>query len=96
MEKEIILSEIRRLAAASHGKAPGSQKLQTETGIRKSDWYPRYWVRWSDAVEEAGLTKNELTVRLDSNLLIEKYISLIRELKRVPVEGELRVKRTND
>ena len=67
-----------------------------ETGIRKADWYPRYWLRWGDAVREAGFEPNTLSTAFDVDFLILKYIELIRELKRFPIEGDLAIKRMQD
>jgi len=91
MTKTEILDSIRRIAAANNGKAPGSQRLATETGLRKSDWYPKFWVRWGDAVREAGLQPNSFIVALPDEALITKHIVLIRQLGRFPIESDLRL-----
>ena len=96
MEKAQILDAIRRMAAANAGKAPGSRSLQTETGIRKTDWYPNHWLRWGDAIREAGLAPNSLSTAFGEEFLIQKYIDLTRELRRFPIEGDLMVKRRTD
>lgn len=96
MKREHILKEIKRIAAANGGRAPGAQRFQTETGIRKSDWYPMLWLRWSDAIREAGCQINVLSQPYGGDVLIKKYIDLIRELKRFPIEGDLRIKRQKD
>lgn len=96
MNKQEILSEIKRLTRESAGKAPGFQRFSSETGLRKSDWYPNLWLRWGDAISEAGYTPNTLNSAYDETYLIEKYIELIRELGRFPLEGELRIKRKAD
>lgn len=96
MNKQEILDAIRRGAALNECKAPGSQKLASEIGLRKSDWYPKHWLRWSDAVREAGCEPNSLSAPIEMNLLIAKYIDLIRELGRFPIEGELIMKRRVD
>jgi Meiotically up-regulated gene 113 len=96
MNKDQILIEIQRLASIAGGKAPGSQRFQSETGITKSDWYPNYWLRWGDAVCEAGLARNKLTIAISTEVLIKKYIELIRELGRFPIEGDIRVKQKQD
>ncbi len=96
MNKQQILDEIRRIASVSGGKVPGSQRFESETGLRKVDWYPRLWLRWGDAIREAGLEPNLLSAPFSKELLIEKYISLIRELGRFPIEGDLVRKRDDD
>lgn len=96
MEKTQILDAIRRIAARNGGKAPGSQRFKTETGVGKADWYPKYWLRWGDAVREAGCAPNALSASFSDDFLIQKYIELTRELGRFPIEGDLMVKRRSD
>ncbi|MBI4063503.1 MAG: hypothetical protein HY401_04290 [Elusimicrobia bacterium] len=88
--KRRILDEIKRLASANGGKAPGSMAFESETGIRRHDWYPDLWLRWGDAVAEAGCAPNKFNTAISNEVLIKSYISLIRELKRLPISGELR------
>jgi Meiotically up-regulated gene 113 len=96
VDKQHILEEIRRTAKANGGDPLGTQKFLTETGIKKSDWHGKYWVRWGDALREAGLTPNQMAEAYDEGVLIAKLISLSRELGRFPVEGDLRMKSRND
>lgn len=96
MNKQEIISEIKRIAKKCDGKAPGFQSFATKTGIRKSEWYPNIWLRWSDAINEAGCQSNDFITAYDINFLITKYIELIRELGHFPIEGELRIKKKND
>ena len=53
-DKQHILDEIRRTAAANDGKPLGSARFQAETGITQTDWYGRFWRSWSEALKEAG------------------------------------------
>lgn len=96
MDKKQILDMIRRMAEADRGKSPGSQRFESETGVKKNDWYPKYWLRWGDAVREAGCESNLFSTSYDPEVLIRKYIDLIRELKNFPIEGQLMVKRKGD
>lgn len=96
IDKRQILSEIKRLAAANGGRVPGEHSFERETGIKKSEWYPHTWLRWGDALAEAGCTRNQLQTKTPDNVLIENYVALIRELKKLPVEGEIKRKNRSD
>lgn len=89
IDKTHILNEIRRLAKANGGKPPGVRKFESETGIKKSDWFPDTWLRWGDALQEAGFTRNVLQQPLSHGLLIEHYVKLAQKLGRLPIKGEL-------
>ncbi|MBI5163793.1 MAG: GIY-YIG nuclease family protein [Magnetospirillum sp.] len=91
ISKQSILEEIKRTAESNGGTPLGRLKFATETGIKESDW-KKHWVRWNDAVREAGLAPNEQTVAYDDDFLIEQYVELIRELGHFPVSAELRMK----
>ena len=96
IDKQHILDEIKRIARANNGKAPGEGKFGSETGIKKSDWCPDYWLRWSEALQEAGLTPNKLSIAYDKDVLLENYISLIQELGHFPIHQELLRKHKRD
>jgi hypothetical protein len=96
MTKDEILDEIRRIAAQDGGRPPGSQRVESLTGLRKVDWYPKCWLRWSDALRDAGFEANKFGSRFDPGLLLAKYIELTRELGRFPIEGDLEIKRYAD
>ena len=88
--REEILSQIRKIAT-NDGAVPGSQRFLKVTGLNKNDWYGRYWARWGDAVEEAGLSANSFQAASDKNAILIAYIDLIKELGKIPTEGELRL-----
>lgn len=90
MDKSNIVEAIKRIAEENGGRAPGSQAFERQTAIRKSDWYPNFWLRWGDALTEAGFKPNEFQIAISGDVLIQKYIELTRELKHLPVEGEIR------
>ncbi len=96
MNKEHILEEIKRTAKANGGVPLGKQRFFAETEIKSSDWYGKYWVRWGDAVSEAGFTPNQKNEAYSHTWLIEKFIALTRELGRPPVSGDLRMKARSD
>ena len=96
MNKQHILDEIRRTAETNGGNPLGRERFQTQTGIKTTDWYGKYWVRWGDALHEAGFEPNQWQEAYEDELLIAKLISLTRELGKFPVEGDLRIKGRND
>jgi len=96
MRKADILLEIKRTAKTNDGVPLGWRKFESDTGIKYSDWYGKYWARWSDAIREAGLVPNQFQASYDSSELLDKYAHLARELGRIPVEGDLRMKARND
>lgn len=58
VQKDYILAEIVRTARENGGIPLGRDKFAGETGIKEADWYGRHWVRWSDAIVEAGFQPN--------------------------------------
>jgi hypothetical protein len=60
--------------------------------VRRHDWYGKYWTKWSDALREAGLAPNQLTVAIPEEELLVHLASLTRELGHVPIEADLRMK----
>ena len=72
--KQHILAEIKRLAEARGGKPPGAQAIARETGIKRSDWYPHLWLRWGDALQEAGFARNTFTEAQSDEVLLEQSI----------------------
>jgi hypothetical protein len=67
-----------------------------ETGIKESDWRGKFWVRWSDAVKEAGFQPNELTAARTSEDLLNHLAALVQELGRFPVMAEVGIKARSD
>ena len=96
MDKKYILQEIKRITKSNDGKPPGKRKFWNETGIKESDWYPNIWLRWGDALLDAGFMPNQLQIAYDERFLIDKIIILIRELKHFPLAGEIRRKSRED
>jgi Meiotically up-regulated gene 113 len=97
LDKQQILDEIKRTAEANSGNALGQGRFQKETGIKRTDWYSKYWIRWGDALQEAGYPpKSFLQESYDETYLIEKLIVFVREIKHFPVAGELVMKARED
>lgn len=96
MNKEHILSEIKRTAQENGGVPLGRERFSQETGIRETELYGKYWVKWSDAIREAGFEPNQLQAAYSEEFLISKFIGLMRELGRFPVSAELRMTARSD
>lgn len=96
MDKQHILAEIKRTADANAGSPLGRERFFRETGIKETDWSGIYWARWSDAVREAGYSSNQLQTAFEDDYLLERYAALVRELGRVPVISEMKLKRRTD
>ena len=96
MNRQQIVAEIQRIAIENGGHAPGRQALERKTAVKMSEWYPHIWLRWGDALAEAGYAPNLLQTKASDEVLIEKYVGFARQLGRFPVEGELRRKARED
>jgi hypothetical protein len=91
MNRDHILSEIRRTATTNSGVPLGRSRFRDETGIKESDWSGRFWSRWSDAVKEAGFEPNELQSKLSDDELLLAFASLIEKLGHIPTHPEVRL-----
>jgi hypothetical protein len=84
MTKTQILAEIQRTAGANGGVPLGKARFEAETGIRTADWCGKHWVRWSDALREAGLRPNQFTAAYDDEKVLERYAKFAQELATFP------------
>jgi hypothetical protein len=96
LTKEKIVQEIIRTARENGGQPLGQERFPVETGIRRGDWYGKYWARWSDALRDAGFAPNKFQESHPEDFVIEKYIELTRKLGHLPVKGELLLERKED
>ncbi|HUR65848.1 MAG TPA: GIY-YIG nuclease family protein, partial [Chitinophagaceae bacterium] len=60
------------------------------------DWLGKYWARWNDAVNEAGLQVNKLNEKHDETSVLSKIADFILEIGKYPVVGEFKLKRRSD
>jgi hypothetical protein len=96
MHKNHILNEIRRTAEANGGVPLGRHRFFEATGIKETDWSGKYWVRWGDAVKQAGYTPQELQAAFSDEYVLEKYAEAFREYGRPPTTPELKLKTRSD
>lgn len=95
MNKHQILREIKRTAEANGGSPLGVARFFKETGIAEREW-AKYWIRWGDALSEAGYSPNKLQESYSDDYVLEQLIDLIRELGHYPVIREIKLRGRND
>jgi len=90
-EKENILQEIRKQAAHNGGIPLGVARfLAATTGIKKSAWEGRLWIRWTDALTEAGFAPNQWqSKKLSDEELLRQLAILAQQLGHYPVNSEV-------
>jgi len=96
MTKEQIIQAIRDTADKNGGVALGMKRFEKETGIGTHIWRGKHWLRWSEAVTEAGLTPNTLSEAYDDNSLFQKLCDLTRRFGHFPTYGEIRLAKSKD
>jgi hypothetical protein len=96
VDKEHILSEIRRTARDNSGEPLGQLAFASATGIRERDWRGRYWARWSAALQEAGFRPNQFGGRFDDDVVMAQLASEVRRLGHYPTVDELELRHRND
>jgi hypothetical protein len=96
MRREHIIAEIQRTAALNGGVALGVRRFFTETGIRDTDWSGKYWLRWSEALKEAGFEPNDFTESYSDEALLDTLAGYVRELGHFPIRAELLMKARTD
>jgi hypothetical protein len=91
-----ILNEVRRLAAADNGKAPGLEKFARETGISPTTWRGRIWVKWSDVIADAGLESNSFNQAYSKEFLFLKLRECAAHYGKFPTVSELQFYKNTD
>ncbi len=94
--RDFILSEIARVAAERKGVAPGQEAFAKASGITPAKWRGIYWLRWSEALSEAGFEANAFNIRSDSTIILKKLANLSRSLGRLPIRSEIKMQRRLD
>jgi hypothetical protein len=96
IDKDWIISEIKRTALENGGVALGTEKFQKITGIRQSAWWGKHWRTWGEALNEAGFSENKLNIAYDKDFLATCLAKLTRTIGRFPAGVDLRLARKND
>jgi hypothetical protein len=91
-----ILAEIKGLAVANGGQAPGLKTFGNETGIRIHEWRGKFRPKWSDAVTDAGLQPLERNKKIEGTLIFSKLSEIVRCHKRESTRAEIDMYRQID
>ncbi len=95
IDKQFILTEIRRTAVANGGKPVGVRRFRALTGITTYEW-GQHWNLWSDAQKEAGFSPNLKQDASDDEVVIKALALLTRDLGHFPTHAELRLKQLRE
>lgn len=96
VDRDYILSEIRRTAQENDGSPLGAKRFADATGIKPGDWLGKHWARWNDALKEAGLPPNAFQTAFDDDSLLAKLADYVRELGHFPVKAEIQLRAHTD
>jgi len=91
ISREEILAEIQKFVAANNGAIPGERTFRAATRIKESAWKGKHWVRWTDAVREAGFDPNSLNQKIPDENILERLAGYITNLGHFPVRDEINV-----
>jgi hypothetical protein len=94
--RERILSEIKRIAQADGGRAPGVRRFRSVSGIREHEWSGVYWARWSDVLAEAGFESQKFNKKADGGVYLQKFCEAMRHFRKFPTQAELKLYRNID
>jgi hypothetical protein len=89
LDRQQILDAIRECAEGNGGVPLGRRTFVQRTGIKASD-VDRHWVRWSDAITDAGFLPNAMNTALEDDFVLGALADLTRRLGHYPVNNELR------
>lgn len=82
-EKALIVAAIRKAAADNGGLPPNEMQFRRVTGYSAYTWRGKYWVRWSEALQDAGFP-NPRTLANDDEYLLSRLAAAARHYRHVP------------
>lgn len=87
--KQEILRKIQHAATANGGRAPGIERFESDTGIKRHVWLGKIWRNWKDAVTEAGFSPNELQGAISDSDLLRHIYEMAKSLGRFPTTSDI-------
>lgn len=96
MDRDFILSEIRRAATENGGGPLGKGKFAELTGISEGVWRGKFWLSWGDATAAAGVQSGQMNEAHEADFLLERLALLARKCGHFPTLAEKRMERTVD
>lgn len=87
-DRDEIIEEMRRCAAENGGSPLGRNAFVRATGIRPAS-IDKHWLRWSQAVVEAGFTPGVMNTAYSDDYVLETLALLVREFGHYPIANEL-------
>lgn len=96
MDRDFILSEIRRAATENGGGPLGRNKFADLTGIADGVWRGKFWLTWGDAAAAAGVQAGQMSEAHEADYLLARLAELARKLGRFPTTIETRMERSVD
>ena len=96
MDRDFILSEIRRAAAENGGQPLGIARFEELTGITMSSWRGRFWATWGEATTDAAIQPGRMNEAFESDFLLTLLAELARSCGRFPTYAETRMARAKD
>ncbi len=95
MDRQRILAEVQRTAAANDGRPLGYRSFEKATGITPHAW-SHYWARWGDTLSEAGFEPNLPHASYTHSFVAASIVDLTRRLGRYPTWRDWSIERRSN
>lgn len=96
MNRDFILSEIRRAAAENGGGVLSKAKFQEVTGITEAVWRGKFWLGWGEAAAAAGVQSGQMNEAHEADFLLTRLAELTRARGHFPTSAETRMAKVQD
>jgi hypothetical protein len=96
MERSAILRAIKKTAEGNGGSPLGMHRFASETGIRRHEWYGKYWTSWGEALAEAGFAPNELAQAVPEDEILLGWLKVADQVGRFPTDAQIRMASRRD